>query len=166
MCFHLMSIFSPIGRDLAVVYSPLIPFHFRNLLLDRSFYLVEVPDDEFDSMGCNVLHFSPCVMIVEVIRKQWNYWLKPDASSTNMQAGTSAPQRWRRPTCLTRPMKKIYVRWGFNWVIFKWFPHSLKICDRSPFEGRIDELVSSLPLFPALTGLFELHLPSLGFNIV
>src|SRR5690349_8993548 len=53
--FHLMSVFSPIGKNLAVVYSPLMPVTFRNGLLERGYKLVEVPDEEFDSMGCNVL---------------------------------------------------------------------------------------------------------------
>ena len=63
--FHLMSILSPVDKDLAVVYSPLMPIRFRNLLLDMGFKLVEVPEDEFESMGCNVLAIGPrkCVMV-------------------------------------------------------------------------------------------------------
>ena len=53
--FHLMSILSPVDRDLAVVYSPLMPIPFRNFLIERGIELVEVPDAEFESMGCNVL---------------------------------------------------------------------------------------------------------------
>ena len=63
--FHLMSILSPVDRDLAVVYSPLMPVPFRELLLARGITLVEVPDDEFESMGANVLAIAPrqCVMV-------------------------------------------------------------------------------------------------------
>ena len=57
--FHLMSILSPIDKDLAVVYSPLMPIKFRNELLERGFEFVEVPDEEFESMGCNVLAVAP-----------------------------------------------------------------------------------------------------------
>ncbi|MCR4374767.1 MAG: arginine deiminase family protein, partial [Acidobacteria bacterium] len=57
--FHLMSIISPIDRDLAVVYSPLMPVPFRERLLDLGFSLVEVPDEEFGSMGANVFALSP-----------------------------------------------------------------------------------------------------------
>ena len=62
---HLMSLISPVERDLAVVYSRLLPVPFRQLLLDRGYRLVEVPDEEFESMGCNVLALSPgrCVML-------------------------------------------------------------------------------------------------------
>ena len=63
--FHLMSILSPVDKNLAVVYSPLMPIKFRNELLERGFQLVEVPEQEFDSMGCNVLAVAPrdCLMV-------------------------------------------------------------------------------------------------------
>ena len=63
--FHLMSIVSPVDRDLAVVYSPLMPIPFRERLLERGTTLVEVPDEEFDTMGANVLAVGPrrCVMV-------------------------------------------------------------------------------------------------------
>ncbi len=63
--FHLMSIFSPVDKNLAVVYSPLMPIAFRNLLLNKNYELVEVPDEEFESMGCNVLALAPrqCLMV-------------------------------------------------------------------------------------------------------
>ena len=54
-----MSIISPVDRDLAVVYSPLMPVPFRERLLDRGMQLVEVPDEEFESMGANVLALAP-----------------------------------------------------------------------------------------------------------
>jgi N-dimethylarginine dimethylaminohydrolase len=63
--FHLMSIISPVDRDLAVVYSPLMPVPFRERLLALGYSLAEVPDDEFDSMGANVFALSPrrCLMV-------------------------------------------------------------------------------------------------------
>jgi N-dimethylarginine dimethylaminohydrolase len=63
--FHLMSILSPVDTNLAVVYSPLMPVGFRNHLLNRGYRLVEVPEREFESMGCNVLAMAPrvCLMV-------------------------------------------------------------------------------------------------------
>ena len=46
-----MSILSPVDRDLAVVYSPLMPVPFRERLRDRGLRFVEVPDEEFDIDG-------------------------------------------------------------------------------------------------------------------
>jgi N-dimethylarginine dimethylaminohydrolase len=60
--FHLMSILSPVDSNLAVVYSPLMPIGFRNYLLEHGYELVEVPDEEFETMGCNVLAISPRVV--------------------------------------------------------------------------------------------------------
>ncbi len=62
---HLMSLISPVDRDLAVVYSRLLPVPFRELLLHRGIDLVEVPDDEFETMGTNVLALAPrhCLML-------------------------------------------------------------------------------------------------------
>ena len=65
-CLHLMSFISPLDRDLAAVYSPLMPVPFRDWLIGRGIALVEVPDAEFDpSMGCNVLALGPrkCLVI-------------------------------------------------------------------------------------------------------
>ena len=42
-------------RDLAVVYSPLMPVPFREAPFARGIHFVEVPEAEFDSMGANVL---------------------------------------------------------------------------------------------------------------
>ena len=63
--FHLMSIISPIDLDLALVYSPLMPVPFRETLLSRGIELIEVPDSEFMTMGCNVLAVAPrkCIML-------------------------------------------------------------------------------------------------------
>jgi len=60
-----MSIISPVDRDLAVVYSPLMPVPFRERLLELGMTLVEVPEDEFESMGTNVLAIAPrrCVLL-------------------------------------------------------------------------------------------------------
>ncbi len=53
-CLHLMSNVSPIDHDLYLVYSRLLPVPFREYLLARNIELIEVPDEEYDSMACNV----------------------------------------------------------------------------------------------------------------
>jgi arginine deiminase len=64
-CLHLMSMLSPVDRDLAVAYSRLLPVPFRQQLLARGTRLLEVPDAEYDSLACNVLALAPrqCVML-------------------------------------------------------------------------------------------------------
>ena len=61
---HLMSVISPVADDLAVVYLPLLPVGLWELLLDLDYRLIEVPDDEFPTLGCNVLAVRPGVVIL------------------------------------------------------------------------------------------------------
>ena len=104
---HLMSLISPVDRDLAVVYSRLLPVPFRQLLLERGCRLVEVPDEEFDSMGCNVLALSPgrCVMLAG----------NPKTRAALERAGAEVVEYGGNeisvkgsggPTCLTRPIAR------------------------------------------------------------
>jgi N-dimethylarginine dimethylaminohydrolase len=52
---HLRSLINPISPQLAVVYLPLLPTPLVELLEERKVGLVEVPDEEFETMGPNVL---------------------------------------------------------------------------------------------------------------
>jgi N-dimethylarginine dimethylaminohydrolase len=104
---HLMSNISPIDNDLALVYSRLLTVPFRQALVDRGVKLIEVPDDEYESMACNVLAIAPrkCVMIegnpetrrrlekaqVEVLVYEGNEISRKGAGG---------------PTCLTRPLER------------------------------------------------------------
>jgi dimethylargininase len=64
-CLHLMSTVSMLADDLAVVYKPLTSALFLQQLEARGVELVEVPEDEFTTMGPNVLAVAPriCVML-------------------------------------------------------------------------------------------------------
>jgi N-dimethylarginine dimethylaminohydrolase len=106
--FHLMSILSPVDKDLAVVYSPLMPIKFRNELLKRGFQLIEVPEVEFDSMGCNVLAISPreCVM-VEGNPITRGLLEKAGCRVTTYLGKEISVKGGGGPTCLTRPLVRI-----------------------------------------------------------
>ena len=105
--FHLMSIFSPIDKDKAVVYSPLMPVRFRKELLDRAYQLIEVPESEFESMGCNVLAIAPsqCVTVKgnsetkELLQKAGCQVIEYEGQEISIKGGGG-------PTCLTRPIKR------------------------------------------------------------
>jgi N-dimethylarginine dimethylaminohydrolase len=60
-----MSLISLVDHDLAVVYPPLLPIPFWKYLGARGFQLIEVPEEEFATMGPNVLALAPrkCVML-------------------------------------------------------------------------------------------------------
>ncbi|HOX82792.1 MAG TPA: arginine deiminase family protein [Chryseolinea sp.] len=103
--FHLMSIFSPIDKDLAVVYSPLMPIVFREELIKRGYSLVEVPDEEFESMGCNVLAIAPrkCLMVKgNQVTKQ--RMLDAGCEVIEYEGQEISFKGGGGPTCLTRPM--------------------------------------------------------------
>jgi N-dimethylarginine dimethylaminohydrolase len=102
---HLMSLISPVDRDLAVVYSPLLPVPFREWLVERGVRFVEVPDEEFETMATNVLALAPkrCLML------QGN----PRTRAALERAGADVAVYEGReisikgaggPTCLTRPI--------------------------------------------------------------
>jgi N-dimethylarginine dimethylaminohydrolase len=105
--FHLMSILSPLDKDLAVVYSPLMPVVFRQTLLDRGYELVEVPEEEFDSMGCNVLAIAPrtCIMVKgnpktkSALEKAGCTVMEYEGTEISVKGGGG-------PTCLTRPWQR------------------------------------------------------------
>jgi N-dimethylarginine dimethylaminohydrolase len=103
--FHLMSMFSPVDRDLAVVYSPLLPVPFRQLLLTKGYELVEVPGEEFESMGCNVLAVGPrCCVALDgnpVTRRR----LEDAGAEVHTYRGREISTKGGGgPTCLTRPL--------------------------------------------------------------
>jgi N-dimethylarginine dimethylaminohydrolase len=105
--FHLMSVLSPVDKNLAVVYSPLMPIAFRNLLIASGFELVEVPDQEFDSMGCNVLALAPrvCLMVKgnpitkSRLEAAGCKVIEYEGAEISVKGGGG-------PTCLTRPVMR------------------------------------------------------------
>ena len=106
--FHLMSIFSPVDANKAVVYSPLMPVRFRNLLIKRDYQLIEVPEEEFESMGCNVLAIAPskCIMVKgNPITKS-----RLEAAGCTVleyQGNEISVKGGGGPTCLTRPVLRV-----------------------------------------------------------
>jgi N-dimethylarginine dimethylaminohydrolase len=102
---HLMSLLSPIDCDLAVVYSRLLPVPFREQLLARGLQLVEVPDEEFETMGANVLALAPrrCVMLGGNPRTRAA--LERAGAAVAEYAGEEISLKGAGgPTCLTRPL--------------------------------------------------------------
>ncbi|WP_345344528.1 arginine deiminase family protein [Candidatus Villigracilis affinis] len=107
-CLHLLSFISIVDKDLAVVHSRLMPVPFREWLLERGFQFVEVPNEEYDSLGCNVLAVGPrqCVMLngnpvtqkrlEEAGAQVWTF----DGKDISYK-GTGGP------TCLTRPILRM-----------------------------------------------------------
>jgi arginine deiminase len=107
-CLHLMSMISPVDRDLAVVYSPLMVVPFREQLIEKGIKFVEVPAEEYDSFGCNVLALAPrkCVMIAGNPKTRAGLE-KAGATVYEYPGEDVSIKGGGGPTCLTRPLLRI-----------------------------------------------------------
>ena len=105
---HLMSIISPLDKDLALIYKPLMPDTFISWLSDLGIKFVEVSDDEYLMMGCNVLATSPrsIIMLEDVPKVRLE--LKKAGCKIRSYKGVEISRKGEGgPTCLTRPLKRI-----------------------------------------------------------
>jgi N-dimethylarginine dimethylaminohydrolase len=105
--FHLMSILSPVANDVAVVYSPLMPVPFRERLLARGITLIDVPDEEFDSMGANVLAIAPRHAVMVAGNPRTRGRLEKAGVQVDEYSGQEISLKGGGgPTCLTRPIAR------------------------------------------------------------
>jgi dimethylargininase len=102
---HLMSVISPIADDLSVVYMPLLPCGLLEMLLERGTRLVEVPDEEFLTLGCNVLAVRPGVAVMAEGNPVTRSRLEAAGAEVHaFPAGELGVNGSGGPTCLTRPI--------------------------------------------------------------
>jgi len=104
-CLHLMSFISMVDKDLAVVHSRLMPVFLRQLLIERGIQLVEVPKDEYDTLGCNVLALAPRVCVIpegNPVTKQ--QLLDAGATVYEYKGEEITVKGTGGPTCLTCPV--------------------------------------------------------------
>jgi N-dimethylarginine dimethylaminohydrolase len=104
---HLMSLVSPVDKDLAVVYSRLLSVPFRALLIHRGYSLVEVSDDEFETMGTNVLALGPRVCVMLKGNPRTRAALEKAGATVHEYEGREISVKGGGgPTCLTRPLTR------------------------------------------------------------
>jgi len=102
---HLMSFLSPLDRDLALVYLPLMPTRLVQLLQARGVELVEVPDEEYDGMGCNVLALAPRVALALDGNPETRGRMERAGVDVRVYVGDEISRKGDGgPTCLTRPI--------------------------------------------------------------
>jgi N-dimethylarginine dimethylaminohydrolase len=104
-CLHLMSVISLVDHDLAVVYPQLLPVVVWKLLEEKGVGIVEVPEEEFLSMGTNVLALAPrdCVLLEGNPRTAALLEQKGCRVATYPGYELSLKAEGG-PTCLTRPI--------------------------------------------------------------
>lgn len=102
---HLMSFISLVDSDLAVVYRKLMPAVLFQLLERRGIRMVDVPDEEYDSLGCNVLALSPRVVLLAAGNPITRSRLQQAGCTVNEYEGSEISLKGSGgPTCLTRPV--------------------------------------------------------------
>lgn len=104
-CLHLMSFISMIDHDLAVVHSRLMPVYFRKLLIERGVQLIEVPEEEYMNLGCNVLALAPRVCVMTAGNEYTKQKLLDAKATVYEYKGTEISYKGTGgPTCLTCPV--------------------------------------------------------------
>jgi len=104
-CIHLLSLLSPLDDDLVVGYPPLMPIRLLELLAEREIAIVEVPEDEFGSMGPNVLAVGPRVAVAVDGSPQTRRRMEAAGVEVSAYEGSEISHKGEGgPTCLTRPL--------------------------------------------------------------
>jgi dimethylargininase len=101
---HLLSLLSPLADDLVVAYPPLLPTRLAQLLGDRGIEIVPVPDEEFGSMGSNVLALAPKVALVVEGNPETRRRLERAGVDVLVYEGVELSKGDGGPTCLTCPL--------------------------------------------------------------
>ena len=102
---HLMSLVSPLDADLALVYPRLAPVRLLELLAERGIHTIEVPDDEFESMGANVLALGPRRALALEGNDETRRRLERAGVDVVTYRGDEISRKGDGgPTCLTRPV--------------------------------------------------------------
>jgi N-dimethylarginine dimethylaminohydrolase len=106
-CLHLMSFISPLDADLVVGSTPMMPVRLMELLRERGISIVEVTDEEFDSMGANVLALGPRIALALDGNPGTRRALEAAGVDVRTYVGAEISRKGDGgPTCLTRPLDR------------------------------------------------------------
>jgi N-dimethylarginine dimethylaminohydrolase len=82
-----------------------MPVPFRRHLLDRGIALVEVPDQELETLGCNLLAVAPRACIMVEGNPQTRRRIETTGCTVRAIEGSEiCVKGGGGPTCLTRPI--------------------------------------------------------------
>ena len=103
-CLHLMSVVSPIRDDLAVVYERLAPVRLLEALRSRGVELLALPDEDYATLGCNVLTVRPGVAVIASGNDATVQLLRNHGVEVHVYEASEISKGEGGPTCLTRPL--------------------------------------------------------------
>ncbi len=102
---HLLSVIHPIADDLATVFLPLLPAGLWQLLRELGYRLIEVDEDEYLKLGCNVLVVRPGVAIIAAGNPKVAAALTSHGFDVHTYPATEIGVNGSGgPTCMTRPI--------------------------------------------------------------
>lgn len=102
---HLMSVVNLVSERLALVYPPAMPHSLHRLLLERGYTLVQCPDEEFETQGCNVLTLEPGRVVICAGNPITTARLREHGVDVIEYEGDQiSVARISGPTCNTRPL--------------------------------------------------------------
>ena len=101
---HLLSLLSPLAPDLVVAYPPLLPTRLALLLEERGIEIVPVPDEEFATMGSNVLALAPRVALAVAGNPETRRRLERAGVEVEVYEAAELGKGDGGPTCLTSPL--------------------------------------------------------------
>lgn len=104
---HLMSLISMLDRDLAVVYAPLAPVRLLEVLAEHGVRTIEVPEDEFETLGPNVLALAPRLALAADGNPRTRRLLEAAGVEVALYATAELAKGDGGPTCLTRPLLRV-----------------------------------------------------------
>lgn len=103
-CLHLMSVISPVREDLAVVYPKEAPVTLLQEIAERGIKTVEVPDEEYLSLACNVLAIKPGLVVMPDGNPVTAGKLRAAGVEVHTYPSSVINRGEGGPTCLTRPL--------------------------------------------------------------
>jgi N-dimethylarginine dimethylaminohydrolase len=104
---HLLSLLSPLAPDLVVAYLPLLPVRLMKLLEERGIGVVPVPDEEFETMGSNVLALAPRIALAVDGNPETRRRLERAGVEVGVYRAQELSKGDGGPTCLTRPLLRV-----------------------------------------------------------
>ena len=106
-CLHLMSVVSPVRDDLAVVYERLAPVALLEALAVRGISTIPVPEEDYPSLGCNILAVAPGVVVIAEGNDATSRALRDHGVEVHAYAASEINKGEGGPTCLTRPLLRV-----------------------------------------------------------
>ncbi|HLH65109.1 MAG TPA: arginine deiminase family protein [Solirubrobacteraceae bacterium] len=102
---HLMSVVNLVSERVALVYPRAMPHSLHRLLLERGYTLIQCPEEEFDTQGCNVLTLAPGQVVICAGNPVTSARLRDAGVEVIEYEGDEISiARISGPTCNTRPL--------------------------------------------------------------